>query len=89
MEPQNFLRLNLIKDRFYVIWKDSTNGTDRIFFKEGRKDNSTNIIEFGSLMKVSSNGNVSKPGIFAGANFFSSVWISNFSNRKCHRVLST
>jgi hypothetical protein len=65
------------KNLFYVVWKDTSNRTDRIFFKEGLKDNSTNAAEFGSLMKVSSKGNISKPELFAGANSFSSVWASN------------
>jgi hypothetical protein len=74
-----FPQIESHKDLFYVIWKDGTSGTDRIFFKEGRKDISTNITEFGSLTKVTSNGNVSKPEIFAGANFFPSVWTSNLA----------
>ena len=51
------------KNVFYVIWKDSTGGMDRIFFKEGQKDYSTNNTEFGSTKKISSNGNVMKPSI--------------------------
>ena len=68
------------KDLVYVIWKDSTSGTDRIFFKDGQKENSTNITEFGSLNKLVSIGNVSKPKIVAGSNFFSGIWTSNLAN---------
>ena len=68
------------KNVFYVIWKDRTGGMDRIFFKEGQKDYSTNNTEFGSTKKISSNGNVSKPSISAGSSHISSMWISNFAN---------
>jgi hypothetical protein len=75
-----FPQIESHKDLFYVIWKDSTNGTDRIFFKEGLKDNSTGLTEFGSLIKVNSKGNILRPELFAGTNFFSSVWVSNLAN---------
>jgi glutaredoxin len=65
---------------FYVTWKDSANSTDRIFFKEGLKGNSTNGAEFGSLMKVTNTGNSSKPELFVGADFSPSVWASNLAN---------
>jgi hypothetical protein len=74
--PQNESHRNV----FYVIWKESTGGTDRIFFKEGRKDISTNTTEFGSMKKISSNGNVSNPRISAGMTHFSIAWISNLAN---------
>ena len=75
-----FPQIKSYKDVFYVTWKDSTNDTDRIVFREGRKDISTNTTEFGSVTKVSSNGSVLKPAISAGANFFSGVWTSNLAN---------
>jgi hypothetical protein len=68
------------KNRFSVIWKDSTNTTQRIFIKEGLKDSTTNSTEFVSLTKVSSRGIISKPNLFAEANFFSSIWASNLAN---------
>ena len=68
------------KNVFYVIWKDSTGGMDRIFFKEGQKDDSTNNTEFGSTKKIFSNGNVTKPSITAGSSHISSTWISNLAN---------
>jgi hypothetical protein len=68
------------KDLVCVLWKDTTSGTDTIFFKDGQKENSTNITEFGSSNKLVSNGNVSKPKIVAGLNFFSGVWTSNLGN---------
>jgi hypothetical protein len=75
-----FPQIESYKNLFYVVWKDFTNGTDRIFIKEGRKNSSNNATEFGSLMKVSSKGNILKPELFAGANFFSSIWASNLAN---------
>jgi hypothetical protein len=75
-----FPQIESHKDLFYVIWKDSTNGTDRMFFKEGVKDNSTSLTEFGSLIKVTSTGNILRPELSAGTNFFSSVWVSNLAN---------
>ncbi len=68
------------KDVFYVIWNDGTSGKDRIYFKEGRKDESTNATEFGSLTKVPNNNSVSKPAINGGTNYFSIVWISDLAN---------
>ena len=68
------------KDVFYVAWKDRTTGTDRIYFKEGRRDISTNTAEFGALTKIDSNGNASNPAISGRTNYFSIAWVSNLAN---------
>lgn len=68
------------KDVFYIVWKDSTGSMERIFFKEGRKDISTNNTEFGSTKKISSIGNVTRPSITSGSAHISAAWISNFAN---------
>lgn len=75
-----FPQIEPYKDFFYAIWKDSTGNMDRIFFKEGQKDSSTNNTEFGSTKKISSNGNVIRPSTSAGSSHISSTWISNFAN---------
>ncbi len=75
-----FAQIEPYKDVFYIIWKDSTGSMDRIFFKEGRKDISTNNTEFGSTKKISSNANVTKPSITSGSSHISAAWISNFVN---------
>ena len=75
-----FPQIKFFNDVFYVIWNDRTVGTDRIYFREGRIDDSTKAPEFGSLTKLPGNGNVSKPRIFGATHSFSIVWISNFAN---------
>jgi hypothetical protein len=72
-------QIAVLNNDFYVIWKDSTSGTDRIFFRHGQEANSTNMTNLGFVGKIYSNGNVSKPKIIAGPMFFYGVWTSNLN----------
>ena len=67
-------------DVFHVVWKDDSNGKQDIFSKDGRIENLSNSIEFGSLRKIQGIGDASKPEIFAGENFVPIIWVSNSKN---------
>src|SRR5687768_1486899 len=64
-------------DVFYVVWMDDSNGKQNIFSKNGRIENLSNSIEFGSLRKIRGIGDASKPEIFAGENFVHTIWASS------------
>jgi len=64
-------------DVFHVVWKDDRNGKQDIFSKEGRIENLSNSIEFGSLTKLQGIGDASKPEIFVGENFVPTIWASS------------
>ena len=59
------------------MWKDDSNGKQDIFSKDGRIENLSNSIEFGSLRKIQGIGDASKPEIFAGENFVPTIWASS------------
>jgi hypothetical protein len=63
-------------DVFYVVWKDDSNGKQDIFSKNGRIENLSKSIEYGSLKELQGIGDASNPEIFAGENFLPTVWSS-------------
>ena len=64
-------------DAFYIVWKDDNSGKQDIFSKDGRIENLSNSIEFGSLRKIQGIGDASNPEIFAGENFVHTIWASS------------
>ena len=61
---------------FHVVWNDDSNEKQDIFSKDGRIENLSKSIEYGSLRKLQSIGDASNPEIFAGENFVPTVWSS-------------
>jgi hypothetical protein len=72
-----FPKLASYNDNFHVVWKDDSSGKHDIFSKDGRIENLSNSVEYGSLRKLRGIGDASNPEIFAGENFVPAIWVSN------------
>jgi hypothetical protein len=61
----------------YVIWKEIEKGKDRIFFKRGAVGETPLKIKFSSTYKIPYGGDVSKPIVAIGPEFFYSLWVTS------------